>query len=202
MPYQKYLAEFIGAFFLTTAVSLSLIFTIPVPTPVVAGLVLCLFVYTVGGISGAHLNPAITIGMWSVRKIKTTDAVMYVFSQLLGGICSMAVVYLLAREPIEIVWSGDLLSAVGEAIGAFFLAFAVLSATLQKVPAAAAGITVGGSLFIGICLALPFSLGVLNPAVAVGLGVLNPMYLFGPIIGAIAGAWVRFALENAHSVTE
>lgn len=202
MPYQRYLAEFLGALFLTSAVSLSLIFETPVATPILAALTLGMFVYTVGGVSGAHLNPAITVAMWSVRKIKAQDALMYIFAQVLGAFAAMGLVYAISAEPIAMTWDGDLYSAVGEALGAFFLAFAVMSATLQKVPAAASGFAVGGSLLVGICLALPVSLGVLNPAVAVGLGIMSPMYLFGPIIGAIAGAWARFALENSHSVSE
>jgi glycerol uptake facilitator-like aquaporin len=81
--------------------------------------------------------------------------------------------------------------AVGfaEAIGAFFLVFAVTNVVLRKMETIVAGAVIGGSLLLGICMASPFSNGILNPAVAFGIGSFGPMYVLGPIVGAICGAW-------------
>ena len=75
---KKYIAEGLGAGTLTLVVALSLAGIFPVSTPVLAGLVLGLFVYTIGYISGSHINPAVTLGVWSLNKISGKDALGYI----------------------------------------------------------------------------------------------------------------------------
>lgn len=196
MPYHKYAVEFLGAFALTLVVWLSVTFTMPFATPMMAGLTLGLFVYTVGGISGAHLNPAVTVGVLSANKIKTTDAVFYVLCQLAGAVVAMTVGRLLSGELPSVAYATTLSAGIAEALGTFFLAFGVMSATLQKIAPAAAGLVVGGSLFLGIYVAFPFSNAVLNPAVALGINAFGPMEILGPIVGGICGAWARVMLDR------
>lgn len=197
MQYNKYAAEFIGTFALTFVVWASVAFQVQFPiTPVAAGLTLGLFVYTVGGISGAHLNPAVTIGVLSVGKIKTNDAVMYVVCQLAGAVVAMTIGRVLGGQAVVGAYMPSAAAVVGEALGAFFLAFAVMSATLQKVPPAASGLVVGGSLAMGAYAASVFSNGIINPAVALGVNAFGAVEILGPIIGAIAGSWARVALEK------
>ena len=200
MHYNKYAAEFLGTFALSFAVWASIAFQMPFPmnvafTPVAAGLTLGLFVYTVGGISGAHLNPAFTIGMLSTKKIKTNDAVMYVICQLAGAAVAMTIGRLLGGQA-SAAYAINIQAGIAEAIGAFILAFGVMSATLQKVPPAASGIVVGGSLMIGAFIASVFSNGILNPAVALSVNAFGPMEILGPVIGAVGGAWARVSLEG------
>lgn len=197
MSYHKYAAEFLGTFMLALVVWVSVAFQIPFPiTPIAAGLTLGLFVYTVGGISGAHLNPAVTIGVLSTGKIKTNDAVIYVVCQLAGGVVAMTVGSLLVGDSASLSYATSLTSGIAEALGAFLLTFGVMSATLQKVPPAASGIVVGGSLLMGAYIAAQFSNGILNPAVALAVGSFGPMEILGPIVGAVCGAWARTALEK------
>lgn len=196
MPYQKYASELLGAFMLTFVVWLSVAFSMPFSTPVMAALTLGLFVYTVGGISGSHLNPAVTIGMLSAGKIKTNDAALYIVCQLAGAALAMTLGSLMSAQTAAVAYETSLTAGGAEALGAFILTFGVMSATIQKIPPAAAGLVVGGSLLVGIYAAFPFSNAILNPAVALGIGAFGPMEILGPIVGAVAGAWARKALDS------
>ncbi len=190
MPYNRYLAEMLGAFALTFVVWLATVFPMPVPGAVMAALTLGLFVYLVGGVSGAHLNPAVTIGILSIKKITPKDASIYVLAQFAGASLALLVGMGLTGKMAFLPHEADIISGVAEALGAFFLCFAVTSVTLNKVQAAAAGAVVGGSLFMGVFMASIFSNGILNPAVALGIGSFGSMYILGPVVGAVAGAWV------------
>ncbi len=189
MPYNRYFSEMLGAFALTFVVWLSTVYPMPVPASVMAALTLGLFVYLVGGISGAHLNPAVTIGILSIKKITPKDAAMYVLAQFAGASAALLLGMGLTGEMAFMPHDASAIAGVGEAIGAFFLCFAVTAATLGKVKPEVSGIVVGGSLFMGIFMASVFSNGILNPAVALGTGSFGPMYILGPVVGAAAGAW-------------
>ena len=189
MKPQKYLAELIGTFFLTLAVSLSLLYTAPLATPLIAGITLGLFVFTVGSISGAHLNPAVTIGLASIRKISLKDAALYVISQIIGAVLAMLAVKALSGQSLELIADNKITTGIAEAMGAFILIFGVSSLVHAKADSDVSGLIVGTSLFLGISLATGFSNGVINPAVAIGINSISAMYLLAPIVGTIVGAW-------------
>ena len=84
MDIKKYLVEVLGTMTLTLVVALSIVGKFPVPTPVVAALCLGLFVYTIGHISGAHINPAITIGAWVIKKLVLMKLFLILLHNLLG----------------------------------------------------------------------------------------------------------------------
>ncbi|MBI3331918.1 aquaporin [Candidatus Peregrinibacteria bacterium] len=197
MQLQKYLAELLGTFALTLAVWLSIGFSMPLSTPLIAAITLGLFVYTVGHVSGAHLNPAITCALISINKIKPQDGALYIVAQFLGAMLAMIVGRMLTGETVQVGASNSLAVGTAEALGALFFAFGVASVAYKKVQMPASGIVVGGSLLLGIYVALSLSNGVLNPAVALGIGSLNPMYILGPVIGAVAGMWAfRFLSDE------
>ncbi len=184
----KYIAEIIGTFGLTSAVILSLTTQSAVATVAVAGLTLGLFVYSIGHISGAHINPAVTIGAWSIKKIHSRDATFYIISQFIGALLALG---FLANsniivEPLYV--SESLGVIVAELIGMFFFTFGIASVVYGKTPATMSGLVVGGSLVLGLTFALGLgSNGVLNPAVALGIGSLGLSYIVGPIAGSILG---------------
>jgi aquaporin Z len=181
----KYLAEFIGTFLLACAVSVSIAGKFPVATPVVAALTLGVCVYTLGAISGTHINPAITIGVWSLGKITIAEAAGYIAAQFAGGVVAMLVSNALAPRAALTVADNGLVCA-GEVLGTFVLALGVAAVVHGKAPGGAAGLTIGGSLLIGISLAAGAgSNGVLNPAVAVGIGSASLCYLLAPPVGAL-----------------
>ncbi len=188
LPYKPYIAEIIGTFTLTLAVSLSLLGKVgALPTPLVAATVLGLFVYTIGAISGAHLNPAVTLGLWSIKKINAQQAGLYIVSELIGAAVAMLVVGLFAFNQPAVTVNTDVTILAAETIGTFFLAFGVSSVVYGKVSDVASGLVIGTSLLLGILIAAGLgSNGVLNPAVAFGIGSAGPMYLLGPIVGSIA----------------
>ena len=197
MPFQKYAAELLGTCTLTLLVSLSLTSEFPLATAIVAGLVLCLFVYTIGPISGAHINPAVTVALASIQKISPMDAIGYVVSQVLGALLAMWVAknYGSGFLPTVLV-SNTARVGLAEAMGAFALVFGVSAVVHGKVHSAASGLTIGGSLLIGILIASVAGNGVANPAVAIGIGSVSPMYLLGPLAGGLAAAWVyKFLVE-------
>lgn len=197
--YAKYLVEFLGTFALTLVVALSLAGSFPVPTPVLAALTLGLFVYTVGHISGTHINPAITLGALSIKKINLMDAVKYWIAQFAGAAAAFGVfsgVSRLVPEGLsELVLGGgnDPLIGLMEGLGAFFFAFGVAAVIYGRVPKDLTGIAVGGSLLMGISIAASLGGGVLNPAVALGIRSLQVTqvfwYIVGPMVGAVLGMW-------------
>ncbi len=184
---KKYIAEAVGAFTLTLVIALSLAGTFPVATPVLAALVLGLFVLTIGTISGAHINPAVTIGAFSIRKIEGRDALMYIIAQVIGaGVAMFAISSTVGVAYLTV--TNSLPVFLAELVGAFFFTFGIASVLCGNVSKDASGLVIGGSLLLGISIAALFgSNGILNPAVAFGIGSLNLSYILGPIAGSILG---------------
>ena len=184
---KKYIAEFLGTFGLTLVVGLSLAGKFPVSTPVLAGLTLMLFVYSIGHISGTHINPAVTIGAWSIKKISSKDAALYIVSQFLGA--GLALLVVSATVGMSLIFVGNNWTiALAECLGMFFFSFGIASVVYGKAPSDLSGVVVGGSLLLGITIAaLIGSNGVLNPAVALGIGSFNLTYLLAPIVGSVLG---------------
>ena len=188
MP-KKYIAEAVGTFGLSFVVlgALSFAGVLPVPVPALAALTLGLFVYTIGGVSGCHINPAVTIGLWSVKKITQRDALGYVLAQVGGATLAVVIAgWFGIVSPIE----GGVFDArvfASEALGTFFFVFGIAAVVSGKVHDAMSGLVVGWSLLFGIMVAVVAgSAGILNPAVAGALGLFSAVYLLAPIAGAVA----------------
>lgn len=185
--YQKYLAEYIGTLTLTLVVILSLAGIFPVATPVLAAITLGLFVYSVGHISGTHINPAVTIGLWSIKKIDASDALSYIMVQVFGAITAL-IISMFMGISYEVIAENNLMIGVAETAGMILFSFGIASVVFGNVHKAVSGVVIGGSLFMGIAIAaLMGSNGVLNPAVAVGIKSFSLMYMFGPIVGSVIG---------------
>lgn len=183
---KKYIAELVGTFVLTFAVALSLEGRLVLTTPLVAGIALGLMVYVIGSISGAHVNPAITVGLWSLKKIGSKEATYYIIFQFIGAALALWLSRTMVSMP-NLVVNNNLSTFFGEMLGAFFFSFGVAAVATDRVPAAANGLVVGGSLFLGICAASFLGNAVLNPAVALGISSFSFAYLLGPIAGALLG---------------
>jgi len=188
---KKYIAEFVGTFTLAFTVLAAVVATGPVPVaiPVIAGLVLGLFVYTIGSISGCHINPAVTIGLLSVKKITTKEAAIYVVVQVLAATLAVAMVKILGFS-LPPALPNTLIGSifVAEVLGASVFAFGIASIVYGKVSDVASGFVIGGSLLLGILVSsLGGAAGILNPAIAFALNSVSVTYLLAPVVGTIAG---------------
>lgn len=188
--YKKYIAEAIGTFALSFVVlgAVSSSNLLPIPVPILAGLTLALFVYTIGSISGAHINPAVTLGLLSIKKITPQDAVGYIVAQMLGALGALVLAKsLLMVSPVVVgAFSGSVFFA--EMLGTFFFAFGIASVVYGKAKEQMSGIVVGWSLLFGILIAsLAGASGILNPAVAFALNSVSLVYILAPIVGSILG---------------
>ena len=181
-------AEFLGTGILTLVVLGVSKSTIGIPyfVSIAAGLVVAGVTLSLGAVSGAHLNPAISIGLWTTRKAKTIPTVVYVAAQLLGaGAAYMLFTYFVGQH-----WSNsgkyDAHMLVGEAVGTFIFSLGWAAAAFRKLPLGQAATVIGISLTLGIIAASATGAGSLNPAVA--LGVRNWVWgtnVLGPILGAV-----------------
>ncbi len=155
-----------------------------------AGLNVLLLTLALAGISGAIFNPAITIGLWTVRKIKTLQAIFYIVVQFAGAAAAWWLFTYLTKVhdvPNSGTYSARLL--VAEALGTFVFAFIWAGAVYQRFGLYAKALAIGGGLTAGVLVAsLVTGAGNLNPAVALGVRSFGwGTTLLGPIIGAIIG---------------
>ncbi len=213
---KKYIVEGIGTFTLTLVVCLSMLSSFPAATPVLAAITLMFFVYTVGHISGAHLNPAVTIGAALIGKLSKKDTARYISAQVIGSLCAL-LVYAPLLMPSglggnTIPMRDDPVVFSAELLGAFFLTFGIASVMYGRVRDMS-GILVGTSLFLGIAIAAMIgSNGLINPAVALSILIgsfdatetgmvqqlFNFAYIVGPLIGGFLGMRVYKMIDHAE----
>lgn len=184
-------AEFLGTGVLTLLVLSVQRSTIGVPffVATAAGLVVAVMALAVGKVSGAHLNPAISIGLWTARKLSTMTMVVYVAVQLLGAWAAYYFYTYLVNghlQPIGGHFTGRILAA--EAVGALIFGFAYAAAIYQKFNVAITASVAGIAYMIAIIAASSASIGLVNPALALGVRAwVWGTYVLGPILGAIIG---------------
>jgi len=184
---RKYLAEFIGTFFLVLIVSSSITNSFAIPTPTLAALMLGIFVYTIGSISGCHLNPAVTLGLMSLKKIKFKEALNYVLAQLLGATLALFVARVFEASP-ELIISDNTSVYYAELLGMVIFTFGISAVVLGQIDSKLSGIIVGTSLFLGLAVASTLgSAALLNPAVMLGLAISSPSYFMAEVLGSVIG---------------
>ena len=187
---SKLVAELVGTFSLV-AIIIVMAQTIGQPflTGIGAALVLATFVTSIGVISGAHLNPAVTLGLMSLRKIRPLEALGYLIVQFMGAFAALRLVEYMygAKLPGENkTGSFDAKIFVAEVIGTAVFTWGIASVVSRKVEGYQASAAIGTSLFIGIMLAsMSQGAGFINPAVAFASKALNLNTVFAPIVGSI-----------------
>ncbi|MGH7620191.1 MAG: MIP/aquaporin family protein [Gemmatimonadaceae bacterium] len=199
---RRYTAEFIGTFALVAIGPGAVMVSArthafgPVGVALAFGLVITLCVASTGHLSGAHINPAVTIGFWSVGRFPARDVVPYVVAQSLGAIAAALLLRWLLG-PIASIGATVPSLSIGRAfvveLGySGLLAFVIMAvATEQKSPPAVAPFAIGATVFAGALVTGPLTGGSFNPArslgpaVASGVWTAHWLYWAAPIIGML-----------------
>ena len=188
-------AEFLGTGLLTLVFLSVQRSTIGVPyfVALAAGLAVAMAVFVVGDNSGAHLNPAVTLALWTARKTGTIASALYIVMQLLGAWAAYALYTYFVNsslQPIGGHYTGRVL--VAEAVGTFILALGWAAVAYRRWLTGTNATVVGVSYALGIIVAAAAGIGLANPAVALGTRAWEiwgsmgwGTYVLGPVLGAI-----------------
>jgi aquaporin Z len=184
-------AEFLGTGALTLLILSVQRSTIGVPffVALAAGVTLALMVFAVEGLGSGFFNPAITLGLWTARKLSTVNAALFVVVQLLGGWAAYGLYTYFVNNSLQQVgghFTGRIL--VAEAVGTGVFAFGIAAAVYRRYSIAVTAAFAGVALMVGMVAASSASIGLLNPAVALGVRAwVWGTYVLGPVLGAIIG---------------
>jgi aquaporin Z len=174
---NKYIAEFIGTFFLVLTIGCTVIGGgSGVIAPLAIGAALMVMVFAGGHISGAHYNPAVTLGVLIRGKLKAAEVVPYIVAQLLAAAAAAAAVKFL-RAGVDVT---PIAPKIGPALLAEFLfTFALVYVVLNSATADGTsgnsfyGLAIGMTVMTGAFAVGDISGGAFNPAVAVGISILG-----------------------------
>ncbi|XP_051140468.1 aquaporin NIP2-1-like [Andrographis paniculata] len=180
------------------------------------GLIVTVMIYAVGHISGAHMNPAVTLAFASARHFPWNQVPLYAAAQLTGATCAGFTLHVLL-QPIKLVGTtspsgSDIQALVMEIVVTFCMMFVTCAvATDTKAIGELAGIAVGSAVCITSILAGPISGGSMNPARTIGPALASKyykgiwVYLVGPVCGTLMGAWsysfIRVSDKPTHALT-
>ena len=213
--FQRALAEAIGTFGLVFAGTGAIVINAETDGTVghigiglTFGLIVMTMIYATGHISGAHINPAVTLAFWAVRHFPTRLVPVYLAAQVSGALVASltlramfgATASLGATLPAQ----GDGQTLMLEVVLTFFLMFVIMAvATDVRAVGQAAAIAIGGTVGLEALFAGPISGASMNPARSLAPAIVSAtweaqwVYIAGPILGALAGAFVyRFLREE------
>ncbi len=222
---KKLIAEFIGTFWLVLGGCGSAVLAAGYPelgigfvgVSIAFGLTVLTMVYAIGHISGCHLNPAVSIGLWVGGRFDKKDLVPYIIAQVLGGIAGAGILYLIATGKSGAEIGGFAANGFGEhspdgynmtaalvteIVMTFMFLIIILGATHSSAPKGFAGIAIGLGLTLIHLISIPVTNTSVNPArstsqaLFVGDWAMSQLWLFwvAPIIGAIIAGAVYKAL--------
>ncbi len=198
------LAEFVGTFIFVFAI-IGAVNSGSALTPLAIGFALMVMVFATGHISGAHLNPAVSLGAWIRGAISAVTFATYVVVQLVAGALAALLSFVLwpaAEAPVPIEVGPAFLV---EALWTFVLVYVVLNVATSKanVNNSFYGLAIGSTVFVGAVAVGGVSGGGFNPAVALGLSITGAfdfaaywLYLLAPLVGGAVAALVFRALNS------
>lgn len=225
---KKYVAEFIGTLWLVLGGCGSAVLAAGYPelgigfagVALAFGLTVVTMAYAIGHISGCHLNPAVSLGLWAGGRFETKELLPYILSQVLGGIAGAGILYLIATGKPGFELGGFAANGYGEhspggysmmaalvceVAMTFMFLIVILGATHSKAPKGFAGIAIGLALTLIHLISIPVTNTSVNPArstsqaIFVGGWAAEQLWLFwvAPIVGALLAGFV-FNLLSAE----
>jgi aquaporin Z len=228
---KRYSAEFLGTFWLVLGGCGSAVLAAAFPgvgiglhgVSLAFGLTVLTMAFAIGHISGCHLNPAVSVGLWAAGRFPANQLMPYIVSQVLGAIAGAAVLYVIASGNASFnVAAGFASNGYGEhspggytllaalvcevVMTAFFL-LVILGSTDKKAPAGFAPIAIGLALTLIHLISIPVTNTSVNPARSTGVALfvgdwaVSQLWLFwlAPIVGALLGAQAyRLISDDNH----
>jgi len=215
---KKLIAEFIGTFWLVLGGCGSAMLAAGFPelgigfvgVSLAFGLTVVTMAYAIGHISGCHLNPAVSIGLWVGGRFETKDLVPYIIAQVLGGIAGAFILSLIVSNQADFTGLGGFAAngfgehspggfnmtaaLITEVVMTFIFLFVILGSTYTQAPRGFAGLAIGLCLVLIHLISIPVTNTSVNPArstsqaiFAEGGWAMGQLWLFwvAPIVGAI-----------------
>ncbi len=207
---KRYVTELIGTFFLVFTIGMS-------GNPLAIGSVLMVMIYMGGHVSGAHYNPAVTVGVYLRGAMEKGDVIPYLAAQILGAWMAASTVYLITGStfaPAPGAEYGAMEALICEVLVTFALVLVILNVATAKATEGNSyfELAIGFTVMAGAYSVGPVSGGAFNPAVGIGPIIVDTLagdgslgnlwiYIAGPVLGAL-GAVPVFRLQNAEGATE
>ncbi|PQJ46504.1 aquaporin Z [Vibrio campbellii] len=229
---NKYMAEVFGTFWLVLGGCGSAVLAAGFPdvgigllgVSLAFGLTVLTMAFAIGHISGCHLNPAVTIGLWAGGRFDTKDVVPYIIAQVIGGVIAGGVLYVIAtgQAGFDVVGSGFAANGYGthspgqysmvaalvtEVVMTMMFLIVIMGATDKRAPQGFAPIAIGLCLTLIHLISIPVTNTSVNPARSTGVAVfvgdwaVSQLWLFwvAPIVGGILGALIYKNLLGTES---
>lgn len=229
---NKYLAEAFGTFWLVLGGCGSAVLAAGFPDVGISllgvalafGLTVLTMAFAIGHISGCHLNPAVTVGLWAGGRFETKDVAPYIIAQVIGGLIAGGILYVIAtgQAGFDVVGSGfaangygehspgqySMLAAlVSEVIMTMMFLIVIMGATDKRAPQGFAPIAIGLCLTLIHLISIPVTNTSVNPArstavaIYVGDWAVSQLWLFwvAPILGGVLGAVIYKNLLGKES---
>jgi aquaporin Z len=228
---KKYAAECVGTFWLVLGGCGSAVLAAAFPgvgigllgVSLAFGLTVLTMAYAIGHISGCHLNPAVSIGLWAGGRFPASRLVPYIVAQVIGAVAAGGVLYLIASGKAGFTLSAgfatngyadhspggySLLAAlITEVVMTMMFLLIILGATDKRAPQGFAPLAIGLGLTLIHLISIPVTNTSVNPARSTGVAVfvgdwaLSQLWLFwvAPIVGAVLGAVIYRAIREPES---
>ena len=219
---KKYVAESFGTFWLVLGGCGSAVLAAAFPevgigllgVSLAFGLTVLTMAFAIGHISGCHLNPAVSIGLWAGGRFPGKEVVPYIISQVIGGVVAGGILYLIASGKAGFDLAGGFASngfgehspggysmvaaLITEVVMTMMFLIIIMGATDKRAPAGLAPIAIGLGLTLIHLISIPVTNTSVNPARSTGVALyvggwaISQLWLFwiAPIVGAVLGATV------------